>query len=75
MYERVRLRTKERKGCRSVARPTIYENPFSVKKYGRELSIRYYETFLEDLVSCRPDFYDDLLNAEKIGCFCNLNES
>lgn len=74
MIQRVRLRTKESKGCKSVARPTKFGNPFNIEKYGRKLSVDYYRSFLEDLVSCRPEFYDELLDAEKIGCFCSLDE-
>ena len=47
---------------------SIWKNPYSVKKYGREKSLELYEIYLKS----NPDLMDKLseLKGKTLGCWC-----
>ncbi len=51
---------------------SIFANPFSEKKFGKEKAINYYRNHLEYRLYHEEDFREELakLKGKKLGCFC-----
>ena len=50
---------------------SIWANPFSVKKYGREGCLEKYKDYIEHKIRTEPTIYDlNLLKNKKLGCWC-----
>jgi hypothetical protein len=55
-----------------IGRPSIFGNPFSVKKYGREECIERYREYFYGRLATFPEFKQEVLKlkGKRLGCFC-----
>lgn len=55
-----------------IGRGSIWGNPFTVEKYGREGCIDKYEHYIRDKLRNNPELWQELqkLEGKILGCFC-----
>jgi hypothetical protein len=75
----MRIQRKRVKGWRKpenavyVGRPTKWGNPFKVKEFGLEESLKKYRDWLEERLIEDPDFLEPL-RGKDLACWCPLNQ-
>jgi hypothetical protein len=65
--------TKLPPGAKSVMRPTIWGNPYPVKTYGRETSLKMFEEYARDKLRTMPDWLE-ALRGHDLACACSLDQ-
>lgn len=55
-----------------IGRGSIWGNPFTVEKYGRNGCIDKYENYIRDKLRNNPEMWQELqkLEGKVLGCFC-----
>ena len=55
-----------------IGRGSIWGNPFTVEKYGRNGCIDKYENYIRDKLRNNPELWQELqkLEGKVLGCFC-----
>ena len=55
-----------------IGRPSIFGNPFSEKKYGRQTCIAMYKDYFEQRIAEEPAFREAVLElrGKRLGCWC-----
>lgn len=55
-----------------IGRGSIWGNPFTVEKYGRDGCIDKYEHYIRDKLQNNPELWQELqkLEGKVLGCFC-----
>ena len=55
-----------------IGRGSIWGNPFTVEKYGRDGCIDKYEHYIRDKLRNNPELWQELqkLEGKVLGCFC-----
>ena len=55
-----------------IGRGSIWGNPFTVEKYGRDGCIDKYEHYIRDKLRNNPQLWQELqkLEGKVLGCFC-----
>ena len=70
-----RIQKKRKKGWRTpantryVGRPTRWGNPFSLKEYDLDTSLRLYEEWVGEKLAADPTFLDELKGMD-LACYC-----
>ncbi len=56
-----------------IGRPSIYGNPFSVKKHGRQRCLELYREYAIDRMEKDKEFHDAVkaLQGKVLGCWCS----
>ena len=56
-----------------IGRPSIYGNPFSIKKHGRKRCIELYEEYAINRMTEDTEFYNAVkaLYGKVLGCWCS----
>lgn len=61
-------------GCRGVARPSRWSNPFPVSGYGRAEAIRRFRAYAVARLAEEPTWLDPLRDCKALACWCRPDE-